>query len=260
MDKKKNKNIYGVIGIFFISLFLIFPFFATIKAEAYFEYRNLDDSRTNICGHETKESCISALKVACGEDTLGDCVESSEGNCVDGPVICPEGDTPVEKSIYKLLAPIGGFETAPEDIGEYFNKIFTIAIGLCAALAVIMIVIGGIQYMGDESVFGKTEGKKQITMAILGLIIALGAYALLRTINPDLLGGDGVSIKQVSIKIEPLYDRGINDQKNANGESVRCTPVLSGPCSVENLTKVFGAENAVAMSKICLISRSGFVV
>jgi hypothetical protein len=103
---------------------------------------------------------------------------------------------------YNLLAPIGTLTQAPKNIGEYFNIIFKIAIGLCAVLAVIMIVIGGVQYMGDESIFGKTEAKKSITSAILGLIIALGSYALLNTINPDLLGRGGVNIGQVSAGIE----------------------------------------------------------
>lgn len=121
----------------------------------------------------------------------------------DKPVdVDPLEDTTKNNNIYTLLAPIGKLVTAPENIGDYFNIIFKIAIGLCAALAVIMIVIGGVQYMGDESIFGKTEAKSRITSAILGLLIALGAYAILNTINPDLLGKGGVQIDQVSAEID----------------------------------------------------------
>ncbi len=113
---------------------------------------------------------------------------------------------------YNLLAPIGDLtvikgskEGEPADpnnsIGGYLNTIFKIAIGLMGALAVIMIVIHGVQYMGDESVFGKTEAKHSIMTTIGGLLLALCAYALLNTINPDLLGGDGVSIDPVNISI-----------------------------------------------------------
>jgi len=168
--------------------------------------------------------------------------------------LTPQETTSIDT--YKLLAPIGEMTTAPTNFGDYANKILLIVIGLCGVLAVVMIVIGGFMYMGDESVFGKTEAKGQITRAILGLLIALGAYALLNTINPDLLNTN-VSIKAVSAVIEPLYDRGINDAKKANGESVRCTPVTSGPCSVANLTTVFGAANAEAMSKICNMESGG---
>lgn len=117
---------------------------------------------------------------------------------------------------YTLLAPIGGLNTIPKDIGEYFNKIFLLAIGLCGALAVIMIVISGVQYMGNDSIFGKTEAKSRITASVLGLLIALGSYALLNTINPDLLGAKGVNIAQVSVsiqsemEIEPLIGSSTN--------------------------------------------------
>jgi hypothetical protein len=175
----------------------------------------------------------------------------------DDPVYIDGQDEVVTDGEYNLLAPLPGMEKAPKNIGDYFNTIFNIAIGLCAVLAVVMIVIGGIQYMGSESIFGKTEAKGQITRAILGLIIALGSFALLNTIDPNLLGGKGVSIKSVSGEIVPLYDRGANDPKQASGESIRCTPVLSGPCSIANLTPIFGAEKAEAMSKICNMESSG---
>jgi hypothetical protein len=66
-------------------------------------------------------------------------------------------------------------------------KIF---IGLCAVLSMVMLVIGGIEYMTSELISSKEEGKKRIGKALLGLLIALGAYALLFTINPDLLKSD----------------------------------------------------------------------
>ncbi|MCC6323388.1 hypothetical protein IT400_01200, partial [Candidatus Nomurabacteria bacterium] len=93
------------------------------------------------------------------------------------------------KEDYTLLAPIG--DTTKIDgttkVGDYLNTILLIAIGLCGALAVIMIVIYGVQYMGDESVFGKTEAKSHIMAAIMGLLLALGAYTILNTINPNLV-------------------------------------------------------------------------
>lgn len=116
---------------------------------------------------------------------------------------------------YTLLAPIGDLKeintsggTCPGNpdisngIGCYLNIIFKIAIGLAGALAVIMIVIGGVQYMGDESVFGKTEAKSKIISAILGLFIALGAFALLNTIDPALTGKNGLTIDQVTAQID----------------------------------------------------------
>ncbi len=75
-------------------------------------------------------------------------------------------------------------------LGVYLNLMIKIFIGICAVLSVVMIVTGGIEYMTSELSHTKEAGKERITHAILGLLIALGAYALLFTVNPDLLKSD----------------------------------------------------------------------
>jgi len=121
----------------------------------------------------------------------------------------------VASTVYNLLAPIGNLVCidtntanpakgcASGGIGDYLNIIFKLAIGLCAALAVVMIIINAVKYMGHESVFGKTEAIGNIWNCVLGLFIALGAYALLNTINPDLLGSKGVTVSNVTINVDP---------------------------------------------------------
>ncbi len=76
------------------------------------------------------------------------------------------------------------------NLGTYLNIMIRIVIGIAAVLSVVMIVIGGVEYMTSELAHTKESGKDRITHAIFGLIIALGAYALLFTINPDLLISD----------------------------------------------------------------------
>ena len=82
-------------------------------------------------------------------------------------------------------------------------KIF---IGLCAVLAVVMIVIGGLEYMTSELAHTKESGKDRITHAVLGLLIALGAYALLFTINPDLIKIDTDKIPNASVTTTPTSE------------------------------------------------------
>jgi hypothetical protein len=71
--------------------------------------------------------------------------------------------------------------------GNYLNIMIKIIIGIAAVLAMVMITMGGIEYMTSELISGKEAGKETITHAILGLVIALGAYLILYTINPQLL-------------------------------------------------------------------------
>lgn len=87
------------------------------------------------------------------------------------------------------------------NLGKYLNIMIRIIIGLCAVAAVAMIVIGGIQYMTSELMSSKEDGKERMKGAVWGLIIVLGSYALLYTINPDLLNSD-VEIQDVTIYVD----------------------------------------------------------
>ncbi len=97
---------------------------------------------------------------------------------------------------YTPLAPlpgIGGTSTtgqAPNtsvDIVSYAQGVFRFAIGLAAALAVIMITIGGFEYIGSDVITSKEEGRKKITQALQGLFLVMGAWLILYTINPELV-------------------------------------------------------------------------
>ncbi len=156
--------------------------------------------------------------------TNGEAITSIGSNVIDNSPVggeLPVSVTPKQINLdanndttYKFLAPIGLIksmksnckDTDPtcmgNNIGKYLNYIFKFIIGLCAALAVIMLIINGVMYMGDESIFGKTEAKSKMFAAIGGLLIALGAYALLNTINPDLTGKGGVTITPATIELE----------------------------------------------------------
>jgi len=110
----------------------------------------------------------------------------------------PASQTTTPKTGYQLLAPLPNpdgrqlesFDTTEGGLGKYLNLMIKIFIGLCAVLSVVMIVIGGLEYMTSELAHTKEAGKEKILGALFGLIIALGAYALLYTINPNLLKSD----------------------------------------------------------------------
>lgn len=87
----------------------------------------------------------------------------------------------------KLLSglPIIGDE-AP-GIVNLLNVLFTALLGGAAILAVLFIVIGGFEIMSRDSPFYISEGKDRIKHAVIGLLIILGSYLILNTINPDLV-------------------------------------------------------------------------
>lgn len=70
---------------------------------------------------------------------------------------------------------------------SYLSGLYKLAVGVAIVLAAVMIVIGGITWSTSGDNAGKKkEAMGQITQAILGLVILLASYLILRTINPSL--------------------------------------------------------------------------
>jgi hypothetical protein len=146
--------------------------------------------------------------------------------CPQGTIIAPDGVTCVSTDqSYHLLSPlpcesnsssegcVGGqlksFDptgTGGGNLGKYLNIMIRIFIGICAVLAVIMIVIGGIEYMTSGLISSKEAGKDRMYGAVLGLLLALGAWTLLYQINPDLLKTDLNSLTDQTVEVDLQAD------------------------------------------------------
>lgn len=78
-------------------------------------------------------------------------------------------------------------ESTAGNLGKFLSQVFEFGLAIAAALAVIMIVWGGVEIMLSESVFNKTAGKEKVRNAILGLLLALVSWLILYIINPQIL-------------------------------------------------------------------------
>ncbi len=206
--------------IIFIFLLFILSFSQSFGSEVW-RCTGVDHKVT--IDHEDKNSCLQdnmCLSGSCveieentnsgngggGEGGDGGENGGSEGGVVDIDPI-QGGSEGEESSGYKLLAPIGGLSFVSYDpdstefVGGYLNKIFLLSIGIISVLAVVMLIIAGIQYMGQDSIFGKSEAKNQMTNAILGLLIAVGSFAILNTISPNLIGTE-LKIRKLSVSLD----------------------------------------------------------
>lgn len=92
---------------------------------------------------------------------------------------------------YERLVPeaFTGFEptAGANQLGQFLSQAFQFGLAIAAALAVIMIVYGGVEIMLSESMGGKSDGKKKIQDALTGLGLALVSWLILYTINPAIL-------------------------------------------------------------------------
>ena len=212
MKTKKYNRILMVIILF------IFVFLPCIKINAstidvpagkyqFLSTINGENQQVNFRGNwyynsynECETANPNAVLTICNQPVLTKAID-------DAISVGAAKDTSIKtNNTYTFLASLPGLGDSikTSDIGSYFNTIFRIAIGLCAALAVIMIIIYAVQYMGDESIFGKSEAKGKIGTAILGLLIAIGSWVLLNTINPDLTGKNGVNVSVATGDVETV--------------------------------------------------------
>ncbi len=70
---------------------------------------------------------------------------------------------------------------------EWLPKAFNLTIGIAVALAFVMITIGGVMYATSDAIYSKSEGRKYVENALIGLLFVIGAYVILYTINPEIL-------------------------------------------------------------------------
>ena len=104
---------------------------------------------------------------------------------------------------YTLLQPlpgIGGGAAGP-GLADYLSWLFRCMLVAAAFLAIIQIVIGGIQMIiGGASETSRTSAKSRIQDAIYGLLLALASWLILWTINPD-LAQMKLTIPEITIKV-----------------------------------------------------------
>lgn len=143
-----------------------------------------------------------------------------------------------KENCYEPLAPLptGGdssiFQTDPDtgrqfidistfQVGDYVNQIFKIGLGILIVIAIVMIIIGGVEYMAVESIYGKSNARSRITNAVTGLLVALGIFLILSTINPKLLDVN-FSTPEVSISYSdiPPVKQSDGTFKRSSGETI----------------------------------------
>ncbi len=91
-------------------------------------------------------------------------------------------DIPIELKI-KFFA-----EGKVRDLADYLGIVYQYLVGIAGVVAVALIMWGGLKWIFAGGDSGKiTEAKKTISNAVIGLILALGSFLLLNTINPALV-------------------------------------------------------------------------
>lgn len=170
------------------------------------------------------------------------------------PTLAQDNLTEDDLTGYELLAPLpevalDGKETTAID---YIPGIVKLLIGVATALAVLQIIIGGIQYMTTDAFSGKSSAKDTIQNAIIGLFLAMGAYLILYTINPRLVQFNLQLDKQDS---SADINTGLADTESGSGD-----PWESDDTSRETFEKAFidiNRDNCTTVGQTACTSLQG---
>jgi hypothetical protein len=126
----------------------------------------------------------------CVYDTTSDSAPASVQNsttAVPPTTGASSGNNFVPLTSLPGLSTVAGL-SATSGLPAFFNQLYKICIGVCAAIAFFQIIRAGILYMsaGDNS--GQvTKARGLITTSILGLVIVLSPYIVFSIINPSIL-------------------------------------------------------------------------
>lgn len=95
---------------------------------------------------------------------------------------------------YQLLAPIPLTDSQKIDTkastATYIPGLFRLMISIATGLAVLMLIYAGIKYMSTDAFSGKEEAKGVIENALYGLLLAIAAWLIVYTIDPNLVKFD----------------------------------------------------------------------
>lgn len=126
------------------------------------------------------------------------------------PFVAGAADTPPEGVLPIVDVSFPGAPVATDNVSSYIANLYKFGVGIAGILAVGMIVAGAILYSVSGAVDKKNEGKDMIYSAIWGVVLLLGSYLILKTVNPRL-----VELQQPGGgNLEPLQLPGLCTKEN----------------------------------------------
>ncbi len=123
-------------------------------------------------------------------------------------------------------------------IGQYVNALYSWLIGAGSLIAVVVLMVSGVQYMmarGNASLV--TQAKERMTNAVIGLVLLLGAYAIANFIDPATVNFDTLKLDSIG----KMLDKSTSGEEGASGggDQTKCDEVLAkasteGSCPIDN--------------------------
>lgn len=237
-----------------------------------------DDPKAAICIQALQADCGLITKESKNPDAKAlNCTTSlNEGQCrlvTQGGVCAVQanemeyktktGNAPSEKEkkIYtppKLGVPIPGLDLAENIVidkgllripwtAQYLAAFQRYLIGLSVVAAAIMIVYGGFLYITGSAAGSVTKGKTLVYDALIGLLLVLGAYTILKTLNVELVSPTAQELRIVHRR-DALSDPNLERARVAESARVKA-PLSAGEIPIVDVDAPVTKETPTAPAK-----------
>lgn len=121
--------------------------------------------------------------------------------------------------------------SAGDNLPEFLNRLYNVALLLGALLAVILIIYAGVEYMISEAAAGKVNAKGHLQNALLGLLMLLVIYIFFNQINPDILDLN-INIDPVTIEVGPTTQPQSNPPTTSYSDYVDQAGIVAQLCDI----------------------------
>lgn len=141
-------------------------------------------------------------------------------------------------------------------LGDYLSGIYKYLISISGMLAIVMILVGGLQYVFGAGARGEMKkGQERIKNAVTGLVLILGVYVILYLINPRLTIFPSLSVLiPPRYEIEDVLDPNIGNDAKGAGDKVIDNLIGSLPATYKKCSKEAANYAALALHnlKVCV--------
>ncbi|EKD33341.1 MAG: hypothetical protein ACD_76C00044G0008 [uncultured bacterium] len=140
-----------------------------------------------------------------------------------------------------------------EDIGQYIRILYLYLTYAAGIFAIVMIMIGGVQWIIGSGVGDIKQAQHRISQAVIGLVLVFGAYLLLYTVSPSLVDLQTLripKIKQMEF-VNQSCEQFIADEYTVERDG---SEVTSGACGDEDgevTAEPTGKEGTVVLPVPC---------
>jgi len=150
----------------------------------------------------------------------------------------------------------GGEGISVNFLGAYISGVYKYLIGFALTVAIVMIMVGGLQYVLGSSSGDVKGGKKRMTDAIEGFVLLMFVYVILYTTNPELTLFRSLEIKSIK---EVSYDTIIETFDSDGTANTATGTALYGVSFYQDcMLKKFGdSPSAVSLSPVTIEHAGG---